>query len=126
MQYSDPIDPVAITATDMDSSTLTASTTWKKSSEPNSSFATSSPLGGLSLSGSSGSWTLSGRALVPADSYTVRVTVSDGALTSYVDVTITVTKENMTLTYTGQSFVSTPSLERDDERRDGRTHRGGQ
>jgi hypothetical protein len=108
VQYSDPITSVAISATDIDSPTMTASTTWKKSTD--ALFTNTIPLGGLSLSGSSGSWTLSGRALVPEGTYIVRVTISDGAASNYIDVTITVTKEDMTLTYTGQSFVSTSSV----------------
>jgi hypothetical protein len=38
------------------------------------------------------------------DTYVVRVTVTDGALSRYVDVTITVTKEDATVDYTGDTI----------------------
>ena len=116
VQYSDPITSVVVTATDIDSapSTLLASTSWKKSTD--ASFASTQPLGGLTLSptGSSSAdpreWTLSGRALVGQGSYTVRITVSDdGDGTSYTDVTINVTKEDATLEYTGDTLKTTGS-----------------
>ena len=118
VQYSDPIVTVTISATDIDSPTsvLTATTSWKKSSDPDSAFVTTQPLGGLTLTptGSTSSdprtWALSGRAMVAVGTYTVRVTVSDGpASSSSVDVTIQVTREDTTIEYTGDTLKSTGS-----------------
>jgi hypothetical protein len=39
--------------------------------------------------------------------YTVRINVSDGSLTTPVDITITVAKEDMTIDYTGLQFLNT-------------------
>ena len=115
VQYSDPITTVVITAIDIDSpaSALSASTSWKKSGDP--SFANTQPLGGLTLTATGDTstyprtWTLSGRAMVGEGTYIVRITFSDGAATSYKDVTITVTKEGATLEYTGDTLKSTGS-----------------
>jgi hypothetical protein len=47
--------------------------------------------------------------MVPAGTYIVRVTVSDGAASSYVDVTIVVALEDATIEYTGDTLKSTGS-----------------
>jgi Bacterial Ig domain len=113
--YSDAISSVVISATDIDSapSTLTATTSWKKSTD--ASFVTTQPLGGLTLTPTSltsadpRTWTLSGRAMVAIGTYIVRVSVSDGAASSYTDVTIEVTREDTTIEYTGDTLKSTNS-----------------
>jgi hypothetical protein len=113
VQYSDAIAPVTIAASDVDSpqTALSASTTWKKSTD--ASFAATQPLGGLTLtatgttSDNPRTWQLSGRAMVPEGTYIVRVTVSDGSASSYTDVTILVTKEDGTIEYSGDTLKAT-------------------
>ena len=114
-QFSDAIDPVTITATDVDSATdgLSASITgWKEQSA--STFLTTQALGGLSLAAASPTssiprtWTLSGNAMVPAGTYVVRVEVKDAAnAASETLVTIIVSKEDASIEYTGDSFKNT-------------------
>jgi hypothetical protein len=106
VQYTDPISPVTITGADVDNagSSLTATTQFKKDS---GSFASGLPAG-LSLAidttgGNSRTWKLSGNANVQPGVYTIRVTVSDGSLSSYTDITINATKEDATLDYTGDT-----------------------
>ena len=118
--YSDQIPVVDVTASDIDSagtSLQIASLSWKKSTDP--AYAATTPLGGLSLvlastGASSRTWTLQGRALVPEGVYIVRIAVSDGSAANgtsdYLYVYINVSKETMSLEYTGQSFVSTPKV----------------
>jgi hypothetical protein len=122
VQYSDPITPTSVTATDPDSTSMTASTQWKYSGSYSggpASFTAGLP-SNLSMTGSStpngsggstGSWTLSGKALVPAGTYTIRVTITDpDGGSAYQDVVIIVSKENMTFTYTGQQFANTSKV----------------
>jgi hypothetical protein len=47
--------------------------------------------------------------MVPEGTYVVRVTVGDGQGSSYVDVTVTVTREDSTIEYTGDTLKSTGS-----------------
>ncbi|HJP67146.1 MAG TPA: cadherin-like domain-containing protein, partial [Actinomycetota bacterium] len=126
-QYSDPIDSdpttsgaqgVIVSASDIDSASLSASTQWKYAGSygTQTTFTNGLPSGltfnGSSTpdgnGGSSGSWTLAGKALVPAGTYTVRVTITDpqGGSRSH-DITVTVTKEDMTIEYTGIQFLNT-------------------
>ncbi len=115
VQYSDAIATVTLTAIDIDSpaTALTATTSWKKSTD--AGFTTTTPLGGLTLTAAGDTstyprtWTLQGRALVGDGTYIVRVTFSDGSATSYKDVTINVTKEDSTLEYSGDTLKSTGS-----------------
>jgi hypothetical protein len=120
VQYSDPIASVAISATDADSaaSSLTASMDWKKDTD--ATWKTSAPLSdggpGLSLAvtGSTSSfpraWTLSGRVFVPEGTYLVRITITDGDQgVQTATETITVTKENAYIEYSGDSFKTTDS-----------------
>jgi hypothetical protein len=115
VQYSDPISAVTISAHDIDSpqSSLTAGTSWKKSTD--AAFSTTQPLGGLTLTATGANtddprtWQLSGRAMVPEGTYIVRVTVTDGSDSKYTDVTITVTKEDSTLEYSGEMLKATSS-----------------
>ncbi|MBA2719744.1 MAG: tandem-95 repeat protein, partial [Chloroflexi bacterium] len=115
VQYSDPIATVTLTTVDIDSpaTAITAITSWKKSTD--ATFVTTPPLGGLTLtavgdaSAYPRAWTLQGRALVGEGTYIVRVTFSDGAASSYKDVTINVVKEDTTLEYSGDTLKSTGS-----------------
>jgi hypothetical protein len=109
-QYSDPIGTVTVTGSDIDSagSSLTASTQFKKDA---GAFGSGLP-SGLSLTPdttgpNSRTWKLAGYANVQAGVYIVRVTVSDGSLSSYTDVTITVTQEDASIFYTGDSIGQT-------------------
>jgi len=66
----------------------------------------STPSGG----GSSGTWTLSGNALVPAGTYTVRVTISDAqGGSTFRDVVITISQEDALIFYSGDTLKSTGS-----------------
>ena len=60
---------------------------------------------------STGTWTLSGKALVAPGTYVInfKVTDKDNGFTTK-DLTITVTKEDARVTYTGSYYVSTPSV----------------
>jgi hypothetical protein len=123
-QYSDPISPVTVTASDKDSDvgSLSASVYGWKADGAASFNTTTKPLSdpsvsgsGLDLSapttaGSSRKWTLEGRALVAAGKYIVRVRVEDGdhALAS-TDVAITVSKEDAYIEYSGETFKNTAS-----------------
>jgi hypothetical protein len=51
------------------------------------------------------SWTLSGKALVAAATYVVRITVTDGLKPSSIDLTITVGQENAYIDYTGDTIA---------------------
>jgi VCBS repeat-containing protein len=111
VQYSDPISVVTINGTDIDSTRLTAGTTFNVGG---GAFSDGLPSGlsfGLAVcSGKVGSqcrWGLSGKANVAAGTYVIRVTVSDGVLSSYSDVTLVVTKEKAETVYTGDVFMFT-------------------
>ncbi|HEX8175510.1 MAG TPA: S8 family serine peptidase [Pyrinomonadaceae bacterium] len=113
LQYSDPITPVMVAATDIDSagSSLTPTVTWKKSTD--ASFQSSAALGGLSLTetstgASDRTWKLSGKALVSPGSYIVRVSIADDGTpsgTKYTDIQIDVTREDAAISYTGTQFL---------------------
>jgi hypothetical protein len=87
VQYSDAIS-VPVTATDADSKVLTA--------------AASGLPAGLSLTGTSGAWALSGTTTAKPGDYPVSVTVTDdmGVVTTAA-VKITVKSEDAVATYTG-------------------------
>ncbi len=98
-QYSDYINPVTVTATDdgVPGTGLSATTSWKKSTD--SSYTSGLP-GSLSLSANSGgtatskSWTLAGTAGLAAGMYNIKVDVSDGLDISSTVITITITQED--------------------------------
>jgi hypothetical protein len=107
VQYSDAIQVITISATDIDS--------------PASSL-TASPQGvlpsGLSLTATGAgtsfprTWTLTGTAGVPAGTYVIRINVDDHASTDnigYTDVTIVVGPEDALIDYTGDSLKATAS-----------------
>ena len=113
LQYSDLITPVMLAATDVDSSgsSLTPTVTWKKSTD--AAFQSAAPLGGLTLAeistgANDRTWKLSGKVTVSPGSYTVRVSVADDGSptgTKSTDITINVTKEDATISYTGTQFL---------------------
>jgi hypothetical protein len=116
VQFSDSIAPVTISAADIDSAgtALTATMDWKKSTD--AAFASTPPLGGTGLSlvaatpgANTRNWTLSGKAMVGEGVYLVRFNISDGYLTTPTYVTITVTKEDTTIEYSGDTLKSTGS-----------------
>jgi Bacterial Ig domain/Bacterial cadherin-like domain len=117
VQYSDPIQTVTVSATDIDSSpaSLVGSTQWKKSGDP---WLATQPLNGLTLTATGTgttfplTWTLTGTARVPAATYIVRVNIDDHGSTDnigYTDVTIIVTPEDATIDYTGDGLKATSS-----------------
>jgi hypothetical protein len=106
VDYSDPITPVTITATDVDNSNsqLTASTSWKKSTDAGFSSGLPNTLTLKEVTGSDPkTWTLAGRMAVAPGIYNIRILVSDGSETSYTDLNITVTPEHADVTYNGQT-----------------------
>jgi DNA/RNA endonuclease G (NUC1) len=119
IQYSDAIQTVAVTGTDVDSSSLNASVSYTKDG---GSPQTGLPNGlaftdggctqsnnGLAGIGSSCTWTIAGRAIVVPGAYVVSVAVTDGTSQSIATITINVTQEDARADYTGATFVSTPS-----------------
>jgi len=111
VQYTDAIQPVTITATDLaEDMPLSAATEW---SADGGAFQPGLP-DWLSLSpascapgepSSTCTWTLTGTAWAPAGVYTARILVTDNWLaTRPIDVTITVTPEDALLAYTGESI----------------------
>ncbi|MDH4185892.1 MAG: putative Ig domain-containing protein [Nitrospira sp.] len=119
VQYSDAITPIVITASDVTADLLNITTAW---STNGTSWTAGLPdaftlAGGLTLTGTANqvgnaSWTLSGIAdLDPAQTYTIRVTVTDkdGGMTIQQAV-IDPTQEDAGATYTGPLFLSTADL----------------
>ncbi|MCA1622582.1 MAG: hypothetical protein LC768_11415 [Acidobacteria bacterium] len=121
LQYSDAIQNVTISGSDIDSHPLTASASFSKdggaaqaglptgmtlSSPANCTASTVQLIG----TGTSCSWTVSGRAMVAPGTYavTVKVEDSDGAFNN-TTFTVTVTQEDARAYYTGGLFVNTSS-----------------
>ncbi|MDH5641700.1 MAG: PKD domain-containing protein, partial [Nitrospira sp.] len=119
VQYSDPITPIVITATDVTADTLNLTTAW---STNGTTFTAGLPdaltlTGGLALTGAANqvgnaSWTISGIAdLDPAQVYTVRVTVTDeDGGTTVQQAIIDPTQEDARATYTGPLLLSTADI----------------
>src|SRR5262249_43640470 len=113
-QYSDPIAPVTITASDLDTSgsSLTASIT---SALPAGLALALSVVntteGGPFPGGPPGSraWRLSGAASVAPGTYPVIVTVSGGQALMATTVAVVVTAEDARATYSGVLFAATAS-----------------
>jgi hypothetical protein len=115
VQYSDPIQPVTVTASDLDNSyiSLSAAVKYRKGS---GAFVVGLP-NNLSLAlatgvGGTRTWIVSGKMMVAPDEYTIRVIVNDGTpnLLNNSDSTefkIIVLKEDSRTDYTGQEFAST-------------------
>jgi CSLREA domain-containing protein len=94
VQYSDAIAAVTFSASDVDSS-ITTSTQFNVNGGP---FSDGLP-NGLTLGAfASGAATLTGVADVPAGVYIIRFTANDGALSSSVDHTLIVNREDATVT----------------------------
>ena len=118
VQYSDAIDPVTISATDIAADTMNASVSWSDGGAFQPGLPDALTIaGGLTFQGDvdqvgTGTWTISGMAdLDPSRDYTLRVTVTDedgGSTTE--DIVLLVDQENARSTYAGQYFVSTPSI----------------
>ncbi|MEO7263635.1 MAG: T9SS type A sorting domain-containing protein [Ferruginibacter sp.] len=111
VDYSDPITPATITVTDDGPGTaLTASTQFKVGA---GAFAAGLPASLSLVLASTGantrSWTLSGIANVAPGTYTIRVTVTDGQCSSYIDITLVVECEDVSILYTGLQYVQTSS-----------------
>ena len=114
VQYSDAIQNVTISATDVDSHPLNASTSFTKDGgSPQSGLPANLNLSAANCTaaglGTSCTWTLSGTTNVAPGSYLVTVTVSDGALQTTTATTVIVTKEDARADYTGALYVSTSS-----------------
>lgn len=95
VQYSDAITSVSFSATDLDNDSLA----------PNYSTLPA----GLSLTpgASPNTWVLSGKALVPAGSYSIQFSVSDGTASSTSqNVTINVLKEDALVTLSSSNLMS--------------------
>jgi PKD repeat protein len=120
VQYSDPIDDVTITATDVPTDTMNASTSY--STDGGVVFNPGLPddaltiVGGLDFVGAvdqvgTGTWTLTGIADLSPGTYIIRVTVSDeDGGSKDVDITLNVLQEDAFVNYNGPEFVSTPSV----------------
>ncbi|HET9218437.1 MAG TPA: Ig-like domain-containing protein [Terriglobia bacterium] len=107
-QYSDtPAPTVTITATDVDTpgSALTLTSIQVDGGGASGLTATVSTTGDNSRT-----WTIGGRALLAPGAHTVRVNISDGLINSYVEWTLTVTKEDAGVNYSGVIFFSTSSV----------------
>ncbi|MDP3298128.1 MAG: Ig-like domain-containing protein [Thermodesulfovibrionia bacterium] len=103
VQYSDGIAPVTITASDIDSPTLTISTSWAKdngaeqSGLPNGlSLNTESCIGNL---GVTCSYVLTGKASVSAGEYNIKITVSDSNFTANAFTKIVVRAEGADIVF---------------------------
>lgn len=118
-QYSDPITPIVITATDVPTDTMNISVSW---STDGTTFTAGLPdeltiTGGPALTGAANqvgmaSWTISGVAdLDPANTYQIRITVADedGGSTVRSSV-IDIDQEEARVTYDGVLYASTPSI----------------
>jgi VCBS repeat-containing protein len=107
-QYSDPIQPVTVTASDVPADQLAAVTSF---SFNGGTFVSGLPQGLTFSSAGNRVWTLAGKANVAPGSYVVKISVSDDdGASSSGDFTLSVTPEDATATYSGALFVSTPSI----------------
>ncbi len=119
VDYSDQINDITITATDILTDSMNVSTSWRKD---NGVFSPGLPdsgtiAGGLAISGSANqtstaSWAISGIADLEPGTYTIRVTVTDddNGNSQPIDTIIIVEPEDAVATYAGSLFVSTPSV----------------
>ncbi|HYV26334.1 MAG TPA: cadherin-like domain-containing protein, partial [Candidatus Eisenbacteria bacterium] len=103
-QYSDPVDPVTIIASDVDSPTLSPSISrWRKAGDAFTAGAPPNlrltPLGG-------NMWKLEGNAFLAVGSYDLEVTVSDGSASVAKIITITIDAENATIQYDSANPVA--------------------
>ncbi|MDP2068073.1 MAG: Ig-like domain-containing protein, partial [Lutibacter sp.] len=116
VQYSDPIETVTISATDVDNDhdDLTANTSWKMSTA--GSYTNGLPpnlsLTLTSVSGSPKTWELTGNIMTAPGTYFVKVKVIDGTANPANNLgetifEIIVTQEDAVVDYTGQQFIRT-------------------
>jgi hypothetical protein len=101
VQYSDYIAPVIVTATDMDSSSLSLS---HDAPSPLSTSGSCTPSG----DGTSCTWALAGRVLVSAGTYDVNFTISDGTTGVLAGTQIVVDEEDATLAFDDNNPVAVP------------------
>jgi len=111
VQYSDGITAITISAADIDSSSLTLSTSWVKDSgtpEPDLPADLSQSPGSCNSDGSSVTctWTLEGQALVDAGSYDITFIVSDGVDDSEESGIIIVEPEDAACTLNSENQVA--------------------
>ncbi|HEX4997947.1 MAG TPA: Ig-like domain-containing protein, partial [Terriglobia bacterium] len=108
VQYSDPVTPVTITATDVPADALSVTSSFNFNG---GAFSAGLPQG-LSIAGlTANSWILSGKMGVAPGAYIVRVNVADddGASTT-ASITIVVSQEDARVSYIGPMLVATPSI----------------
>jgi uncharacterized protein len=116
VQYSDPIQPVTVTAVDApDDLPLSAETSWNYKG---GTFSFGLPNGLVfsleACQGDTCTWILDGTALVAPGIYIIRITVDDNDEGSaYVDISILVTQEDALATYSGALFAATASATSD-------------
>jgi hypothetical protein len=118
VQYSDPIQPVTVTASDVDNAydQLLLSMAWKEASQ--SAFTPGLPPD-VQLTEVPGNsfpkqWTLSGNINLPKGTYIFRMTVTDGdpdllTNSAFTDLEIIVTPEDARITFTGVFMATTAS-----------------
>jgi len=121
VQYSDPVQTVTFTATDVPADQMNAAISWSAdgvSFSPGLPDAMSlEPDIRLEFSGAAdqvetGTWTLAGIADLAPGTYVIRVTVTDEDVGErFADTTIVVKPEDARSTYAGALFVSTPSID---------------
>jgi hypothetical protein len=111
IQYSDYINNVTITATDVLADTMTATTSWSVDgggftpSLPGTLILT--PGGCITNGDSTCTWTLSGIANVPEGEYIIRITVTDEDGDATVsDISIEVLAEDTSVTFDGDNQVA--------------------
>ena len=110
VQYSDPLADIEVRATDSatDQDRLAIVTSWSV----DGGSPTSGLPDGLSIAPGvgAGTWSLSGRAVLPLGSYLVSLTVSDGRAEATATASIDVTAEDARTSFSGPTFAATTSL----------------
>ena len=111
VQYSDGIANITISATDVDSSSLTISTSWTKDGgdvQPDLPPALVLSAGEciLDFLPATGVWILEGRALVDAGTYNIKFTISDGEDEIEAHTTLVVEPEDAAVAFDGTNPVA--------------------
>lgn len=112
-QYSEALDEIVFTATDVAADTMTAALTWSANGSALAGTPTGLTLSPASCSENAGTrtceWRLSGTAAMAAGSYTLRLTVTDkDGSSAGKDVALTVQAEEATVTFDGSNPVAVP------------------